>query len=75
MAALRNIIDAAKYKISNMSVRSRLMVLTVLGLAVTMTIWGWIQLRVLNEILIEQQDPQRPESVWRTSVGCHLPGD
>ena len=55
MAALRNIIDAAKYKISNMSVRSRLMVLTVLGLAVTMTIWGWIQLRVLNEILIEQQ--------------------
>ena len=55
MAALRNIINAAKYKISNMSVRSRLMVLTVLGLAVTMTIWGWIQLRVLNVILIEQQ--------------------
>jgi two-component system NtrC family sensor kinase len=55
VAALRNIINAAKYKISNMSVRSRLMVLTVLGLAVTMTIWGWIQLRVLNVILIEQQ--------------------
>jgi len=38
-----------------MTVRTRLMVLTVLGLAVTMTIWGWIQLRVLDVILIEQQ--------------------
>jgi two-component system, NtrC family, sensor kinase len=38
-----------------MTVRTRLIVLTVLGLALTMTIWGWIQLRVLNVILIEQQ--------------------
>ncbi len=31
------------------------MVLTVLGLAVTMTIWGWIQIKVLDKILMEQQ--------------------
>ena len=55
MSTLRNIITTAKYKVSNMTVRTRLMVLTVLGLAVTMTIWGWIQLRVLDVILIEQQ--------------------
>jgi signal transduction histidine kinase len=31
------------------------MVLTVLGLAVTMAIWGWIQIKVLDRILMEQQ--------------------
>jgi two-component system NtrC family sensor kinase len=40
---------------SNMTVRTRLILLTILGLAVTMTLWGWIQLRALNDILVEQQ--------------------
>jgi two-component system NtrC family sensor kinase len=31
------------------------MVLTVLGLAATMAIWGWIQLKALNGILVGQQ--------------------
>ncbi len=38
-----------------MTLRSRLMMVTILGLAVTMAIWGWIQLRALDQILIEQQ--------------------
>jgi len=38
-----------------MTLRSRLMILTMLGLAMTMAVWGWIQIRVLEEILIEQQ--------------------
>ena len=51
----RDIIKKVTYKASNMTVRARLMVLIVLGLVVTVAIWGWIQLRVLNVILIEQQ--------------------
>jgi two-component system, NtrC family, sensor kinase len=39
----------------NMTLRSRLMIVTILGLAVTMAVWGWIQLRALDEILLEQQ--------------------
>jgi signal transduction histidine kinase len=38
-----------------MTVRTRLMTVTILGLAVTMALWGWIQLRALDEILIDQQ--------------------
>ncbi|MFH2120334.1 MAG: histidine kinase dimerization/phospho-acceptor domain-containing protein, partial [Pseudomonadota bacterium] len=38
-----------------MTVRTRLMILTVLGLAVTMAVWGWVQLRALDLILVEQQ--------------------
>ncbi len=38
-----------------MTVRTRLMILTVLGLAVTMAVWGWVQIRALDQILIEQQ--------------------
>jgi signal transduction histidine kinase len=38
-----------------MSVRTRLMILTIVGLAVTMTLWGWIQIRALDGILVEQQ--------------------
>lgn len=38
-----------------MTVRSRLMIVTIMGLAVTMAIWGWIQLRALDKILLEQQ--------------------
>ncbi|MDI6776382.1 MAG: ATP-binding protein [Syntrophales bacterium] len=38
-----------------MTVRTRLMIVTILGLAVTMAIWGWIQLRALDNILTDQQ--------------------
>jgi two-component system, NtrC family, sensor kinase len=38
-----------------MTVRVRLMIVTMLGLAVTMAVWGWIQLRALEGILIDQQ--------------------
>lgn len=38
-----------------MTVRWRLMIVTIIGLTVTMIIWGWIQLQVLDKILIEQQ--------------------
>ena len=48
-----------------MTVRTRLMILTVLGLAVTMAIWGWIQIRVLDQILVEQQG-KRLSSVAET---------
>lgn len=37
------------------SVRNRLILVTVIGLALTMSIWGWIQLTALDKILIEQQ--------------------
>ena len=48
-----------------MTVRTRLMILTVLGLAVTMAIWGWMQIRVLDQILVEQQG-KRLSSVAET---------
>jgi two-component system NtrC family sensor kinase len=38
-----------------MTVRLRLMIVTIFGLALTMAAWGWIQLRALDKILIEQQ--------------------
>lgn len=38
-----------------MTVRFRLMIVTILGLAVTMAVWGWIQIRALDGILIDQQ--------------------
>ncbi|MFH1078883.1 MAG: ATP-binding protein [Pseudomonadota bacterium] len=38
-----------------MTLRSRLMILTMLGLAMTMAVWGWVQIRVLEKILIDQQ--------------------
>jgi len=55
LSTWRSVIKKVTDKVSNMTVRARLMVLIVLGLAVTMAIWGWIQLSVLNVILIEQQ--------------------
>lgn len=61
LSTFRDIIYNTTYKVSNMTVRTRLMVLTVLGLAMTMAIWGWIQLRALNEILINQQDKRMQE--------------
>lgn len=38
-----------------MTVRFRLMIVTIFGLAVTMAVWGWIQIRALDGILIDQQ--------------------
>jgi len=39
----------------NLTVRVRLIILTVVGLAVTMAIWGFIQLTALDRILVDQQ--------------------
>lgn len=55
MSTLQDVIKRATHKVSNITVRTRLIVLTIFGLAVTMVVWGWIQLRVLDVILIEQQ--------------------
>ncbi|MDD5712973.1 MAG: hypothetical protein PHY31_09505, partial [Smithellaceae bacterium] len=38
-----------------MTVRTRLLIVTILGLALTMGIWGWIQLKALDKILVDQQ--------------------
>jgi two-component system NtrC family sensor kinase len=48
-----------------MTVRARLIILTILGLAVTMAVWGWLQIRTLDEILVEQQG-KRHSSVAET---------
>ena len=55
MPTARDFISRLLEKGSNTTVRTRLIVLTVLGLGLTMAIWGWIQLKVLNGILVEQQ--------------------
>jgi signal transduction histidine kinase len=39
----------------NLTVRVRLVILTVVGLALTMAIWGFIQLTALDRILVDQQ--------------------
>jgi two-component system NtrC family sensor kinase len=52
-------------KIPFMTVRIRLMIITVLGLAVTMAVWGWVQIRALDQILVEQQG-KRLSSVAET---------
>ena len=48
-----------------MTVRTRLMILTVLGLVVTMAVWGWVQIRAIDQILVEQQG-KRLSSVAET---------
>ncbi|MDP1991980.1 MAG: ATP-binding protein [Syntrophales bacterium] len=48
-----------------MTIRTRLMIMTVLGLAVTMAVWGWLQIQVLDQILVEQQE-KRLSSVAET---------
>jgi signal transduction histidine kinase len=48
-----------------MTVRARLMLLIALGLTVTMALWGWLQIRVLDQILVEQQG-KRLSSVAET---------
>jgi two-component system, NtrC family, sensor kinase len=50
---------------SNLTVRVRLVALTVVGLAATMAIWGFIQLTALDRILIDQQ-VKRLEGVAET---------
>ncbi len=49
----------------NLTVRVRIVALTVAGLALTMAIWGFIQLTVLNRILVDQQ-VKRLEGVAET---------
>ncbi len=49
----------------NVTVRARLITLTIAGLAVTMAIWGFIQLTALDRILVEQQG-KRLEGVAET---------
>jgi signal transduction histidine kinase len=39
----------------NLTVRVRLIMLTVIGLALTMAIWGFVQLTALDRILVDQQ--------------------
>jgi signal transduction histidine kinase len=39
----------------NLTVRVRLIALTVVGLALTMAIWGFVQLTALDRILVDQQ--------------------
>ena len=39
----------------NLTVRVRLVMLTVVGLAFTMAIWGFVQLNALDRILVDQQ--------------------
>lgn len=50
---------------SNLTVRVRLIALTVLGLAFTMAVWGIIQLTALDGILVDQQ-VKRLEGVAET---------
>ncbi|MBU1055457.1 MAG: HAMP domain-containing protein [Proteobacteria bacterium] len=38
-----------------MTVRNRLMLITLLGLAITMIFWGWIQIGALDKIITDQQ--------------------
>ncbi len=49
----------------NLTVRVRLIALTVIGLALTMAVWGFIQLTALERILIDQQ-VKRLEGVAET---------
>lgn len=55
LSTARNVIRGIVAKVSNTTIRTRLMVLTVIGLALTMAIWGWVQLQALNGILMKQQ--------------------
>jgi two-component system, NtrC family, sensor kinase len=49
-----------------MTVRTRLIIITILGLAITMAVWGWVQIRTLDQILVEQQG-KRLSSVAETA--------
>jgi two-component system NtrC family sensor kinase len=51
---LKEIFDKIVAYNNNLTVRVRLMALTVVGLALTMAIWGFVQLTALNRILVDQ---------------------
>ncbi len=51
----RKILDKITIYNDNLTVRVRLVMLTVIGLALTMAIWGFIQLTALDRILVDQQ--------------------
>ncbi|MCX5848054.1 MAG: ATP-binding protein [Deltaproteobacteria bacterium] len=51
----KNIFDKIIAYNDNLTVRVRLIMLTVSGLALTMAIWGFIQLTALDRILVDQQ--------------------
>lgn len=55
LSTARDVINRIIKKGYHTTVRTRLMVLTVFGLAVTMAIWGFIQIKALNRILVGQQ--------------------
>jgi two-component system NtrC family sensor kinase len=38
-----------------MTVRTRLIIMTILGMAITMAVWGWVQIEALDRILVDQQ--------------------
>lgn len=42
-------------KVLSMTIRTRLMLVTVLAIAMTMAAWGWVQLQVFDNLLVEQQ--------------------
>ena len=44
-----------------MTVRTRLLVVAILGLSITMSIWGWTQLEVLNNLLVRLQEKRLDE--------------
>jgi len=48
-----------------MNIRTRLMLVTVLAIAMTMAAWGWVQLQVFDNLLTEQQ-AQRLEELAET---------
>ncbi|HQK79013.1 MAG TPA: hypothetical protein PK621_04940, partial [Syntrophales bacterium] len=48
-----------------MTIRTRLMLVTVLAIAMTMAAWGWVQLQVFDNLLTEQQ-AQRLEELAET---------
>lgn len=52
-----------------MTVRARLMIVTVLGLAMVMAVWGWLQLKALEEIL-DAQVGRKLQSIAET-VGTY----
>lgn len=51
----KNIFNKAVAYNDKLTVRIRLIALTVVGLALTMAIWGFIQLTALDRILVDQQ--------------------
>ena len=44
-----------------MTVKTRLLTAAVLGLAITMALWGWVQLEVLDTLLIHQHEKRLGE--------------